>query len=85
MNLEWRIFVQLILVIPFNFLKYISHSFFQGGYGETCEVLIQHHPRLFQTIIHMTQNEDLRENMVNLVLIVLTDMDFLKNVQKLKK
>ncbi|XP_042336520.1 E3 ubiquitin-protein ligase HACE1 isoform X3 [Sceloporus undulatus] len=35
----------------------------QGGYGETCEVLIQHHPRLFQTIIQMTQNEDLRENM----------------------
>ncbi|NXX82457.1 HACE1 ligase, partial [Urocolius indicus] len=36
----------------------------QGGYGETCEVLIQYHPRLFQTIIQMTQNEDLRENMV---------------------
>ncbi|XP_074437139.1 E3 ubiquitin-protein ligase HACE1 isoform X4 [Larus michahellis] len=35
----------------------------QGGYGETCEVLIQYHPRLFQTIIQMTQNEDLRENM----------------------
>ncbi|XP_017654542.1 E3 ubiquitin-protein ligase HACE1 isoform X1 [Nannospalax galili] len=31
----------------------------QGGYGETCEVLIQYHPRLFQTIIQMTQNEDL--------------------------
>ncbi|KAL7987871.1 hypothetical protein Chor_006790 [Crotalus horridus] len=40
----------------------------QGGYGETCEVLIQHHPRLFQTIIQMTQNEDLRENMLCQVL-----------------
>ncbi|XP_023958195.1 E3 ubiquitin-protein ligase HACE1 isoform X4 [Chrysemys picta bellii] len=35
----------------------------QGGYGETCEILIQHHPRLFQAIIQMTQNEELRENM----------------------
>ncbi|XP_074846919.1 E3 ubiquitin-protein ligase HACE1 isoform X2 [Carettochelys insculpta] len=40
----------------------------QGGYGETCEILIQHHPRLFQTIIQMTQNEDLRENMLRQVL-----------------
>ncbi|KAK2492005.1 hypothetical protein MC885_002068 [Smutsia gigantea] len=39
-----------------------------GGYGETCEVLIQYHPRLFQTIIQMTQNEDLRENMLRQVL-----------------
>ncbi|KAK1338152.1 hypothetical protein QTO34_001264 [Cnephaeus nilssonii] len=40
----------------------------KGGYGETCEVLIQYHPRLFQTIIQMTQNEDLRENMLRQVL-----------------
>uniref|UniRef100_A0A8C0UMN3 E3 ubiquitin-protein ligase HACE1 n=1 Tax=Cyanistes caeruleus TaxID=156563 RepID=A0A8C0UMN3_CYACU len=40
----------------------------QGGYGETCEVLIQYHPRLFQTIIQMTQNEELRENMLRQVL-----------------
>ncbi|XP_035880414.1 E3 ubiquitin-protein ligase HACE1 isoform X1 [Phyllostomus discolor] len=40
----------------------------QGGYGETCEILIQYHPRLFQTIIQMTQNEDLRENMLRQVL-----------------
>ncbi|KAM3931644.1 E3 ubiquitin-protein ligase HACE1 isoform 3-T3 [Leptodactylus fuscus] len=40
----------------------------QGGYGETCDVLIQHHPRLFQTLIQMTQNEDLRENMLRQVL-----------------
>ncbi|XP_032639464.1 E3 ubiquitin-protein ligase HACE1 isoform X3 [Chelonoidis abingdonii] len=40
----------------------------QGGYGETCEVLIQHHPRLFQAIIQMTQNEELRENMLRQVL-----------------
>ncbi|XP_074189446.1 E3 ubiquitin-protein ligase HACE1 isoform X6 [Rhinolophus sinicus] len=40
----------------------------QGGYGETCEVLIQYHPRLFQTIIQMTQSEDLRENMLRQVL-----------------
>ncbi|XP_074804267.1 E3 ubiquitin-protein ligase HACE1 isoform X4 [Natator depressus] len=39
-----------------------------GGYGETCEVLIQHHPRLFQAIIQMTQNEELRENMLRQVL-----------------
>ncbi|XP_060023772.1 E3 ubiquitin-protein ligase HACE1 isoform X3 [Lagenorhynchus albirostris] len=39
-----------------------------GGYGETCEVLIQYHPRLFQIIIQMTQNEDLRENMLRQVL-----------------
>ncbi|ERE82688.1 E3 ubiquitin-protein ligase [Cricetulus griseus] len=40
----------------------------QGGYGETCEVLIQYHPRLFRTIVQMTQNEDLRENMLRQVL-----------------
>nr|XP_033793148.1 E3 ubiquitin-protein ligase HACE1 isoform X3 [Geotrypetes seraphini] len=40
----------------------------QGGYGETCEILIQHHPRLFQTVVQMTQNEDLRENMLRQVL-----------------
>ncbi|XP_060712589.1 E3 ubiquitin-protein ligase HACE1 [Hemiscyllium ocellatum] len=40
----------------------------QGGYGETCEVLIQHHPRLFQTLIQMTQNEDIKENMLRQVL-----------------
>ncbi|KAM4771819.1 E3 ubiquitin-protein ligase HACE1 isoform 3-T3 [Rhinophrynus dorsalis] len=40
----------------------------QGGYGETCDVLIQHHPRLFQTLIQMTQNEDLKENMLRQVL-----------------
>ncbi|XP_065444339.1 E3 ubiquitin-protein ligase HACE1 isoform X8 [Chrysemys picta bellii] len=40
----------------------------QGGYGETCEILIQHHPRLFQAIIQMTQNEELRENMLRQVL-----------------
>ncbi|KAM9155982.1 E3 ubiquitin-protein ligase HACE1 isoform 5-T5 [Pangshura tecta] len=40
----------------------------QGGYGETCEVLIHHHPRLFQAIIQMTQNEELRENMLRQVL-----------------
>lgn len=36
----------------------------QGGYGETCEILIQHHGRLFQTLIQMTQNDDIKENMV---------------------
>ncbi|XP_072264804.1 E3 ubiquitin-protein ligase HACE1 isoform X2 [Pyxicephalus adspersus] len=40
----------------------------QGGYGETCDVLIQHHPRLFQTLIQMTQNEEIRENMLRQVL-----------------
>ncbi|XP_067841054.1 E3 ubiquitin-protein ligase HACE1 isoform X2 [Heptranchias perlo] len=40
----------------------------QGGYGETCEILIQHHPRLFQTLIQMTQNEDVKENMLRQVL-----------------
>ncbi|XP_018117468.1 E3 ubiquitin-protein ligase HACE1 isoform X1 [Xenopus laevis] len=40
----------------------------QGGYGETCDILIQHHPRLFQTLIQMTQNEELRENMLRQVL-----------------
>uniref|UniRef100_A0A3Q3VY90 E3 ubiquitin-protein ligase HACE1 n=1 Tax=Mola mola TaxID=94237 RepID=A0A3Q3VY90_MOLML len=40
----------------------------QGGYGETCEVLIQHHSRLFQTLIQMTQNDDIKENMVRQVL-----------------
>lgn len=74
--------LQLIRTLPFHlsgnqFTKRMSGMvvylnimcLFQGGYGETCEVLIQHHPRLFQTIIQMTQNEDLRENMVNLVAI----------------
>ncbi|XP_004077774.1 E3 ubiquitin-protein ligase HACE1 isoform X2 [Oryzias latipes] len=40
----------------------------QGGYGETCEILIQHHGRLFQTLVQMTQNDDIRENMVRQVL-----------------
>ncbi|XP_013883279.1 E3 ubiquitin-protein ligase HACE1 [Austrofundulus limnaeus] len=40
----------------------------QGGYGETCEILIQHHSRLFQTLIQMTQNEDMKENMLRQVL-----------------
>nr|XP_054596634.1 E3 ubiquitin-protein ligase HACE1 isoform X4 [Nothobranchius furzeri] len=40
----------------------------QGGYGETCELLIQHHSRLFQTLIQMTQNQDMKENMLRQVL-----------------
>ncbi|XP_028653477.1 E3 ubiquitin-protein ligase HACE1 isoform X2 [Erpetoichthys calabaricus] len=40
----------------------------QGGYGETCEILIQHHSRLFQTLIQMTQNEDVKESMLRQVL-----------------
>uniref|UniRef100_A0AAY4D3S4 E3 ubiquitin-protein ligase HACE1 n=1 Tax=Denticeps clupeoides TaxID=299321 RepID=A0AAY4D3S4_9TELE len=40
----------------------------EGGYGETCEVLIQHHGRLFQTLIQMTQNDDIKENMLRQVL-----------------
>ncbi|KAL7393059.1 hypothetical protein ABVT39_006007 [Epinephelus coioides] len=40
----------------------------QGGYGETCEILIQHHGRLFQTLIQMTQNDDMKENMLRQVL-----------------
>uniref|UniRef100_A0A3Q0R8S1 E3 ubiquitin-protein ligase HACE1 n=1 Tax=Amphilophus citrinellus TaxID=61819 RepID=A0A3Q0R8S1_AMPCI len=40
----------------------------QGGYGETCEILIQHHSRLFLTLIQMTQNDDIKENMLRQVL-----------------
>ncbi|XP_028985006.1 E3 ubiquitin-protein ligase HACE1 isoform X2 [Betta splendens] len=40
----------------------------QGGYGETCDLLIQHHSRLFQTLIQMTQNDDIKENMLRQVL-----------------
>ncbi|CAH2252461.1 E3 ubiquitin- ligase HACE1 isoform X2 [Pelobates cultripes] len=40
----------------------------QGGYGETCHILIQHHPRLFQTLIQMTQNDDIKEDMLRQVL-----------------
>uniref|UniRef100_A0A669CQI4 E3 ubiquitin-protein ligase HACE1 n=1 Tax=Oreochromis niloticus TaxID=8128 RepID=A0A669CQI4_ORENI len=40
----------------------------QGGYGETCEILIQHHSRLFLTLIQMTQNNDIKENMLRQVL-----------------
>ncbi|KAM8735360.1 E3 ubiquitin-protein ligase HACE1 isoform X1 [Acanthopagrus latus] len=40
----------------------------QGGYGETCEILIQHHGRLFQTLIQMTQNDDIKESMLRQVL-----------------
>ncbi|XP_063773114.1 E3 ubiquitin-protein ligase HACE1 isoform X2 [Pseudophryne corroboree] len=47
----------------------------QGGYGETCDILIQHHPRLFQTLIQMTQNEDLRENMLRQVLEHLSQLN----------
>ncbi|KAA8587865.1 hypothetical protein FQN60_016727 [Etheostoma spectabile] len=38
------------------------------GYGETCEILIQHHSRLFQTLIQMTQNDEMKENMLRQVL-----------------
>ncbi|XP_075058943.1 E3 ubiquitin-protein ligase HACE1 isoform X2 [Mixophyes fleayi] len=47
----------------------------QGGYGETCDVLIQHHPRLFQTLVQMTQNEELRENMLRQVLEHLSQLN----------
>ncbi|KAK7877513.1 hypothetical protein WMY93_031781 [Mugilogobius chulae] len=40
----------------------------QGGYGETCEILIQHHSRLFLALIQMTQNDEIRENMLRQVL-----------------
>ncbi|KAG7475139.1 E3 ubiquitin-protein ligase HACE1 isoform X1 [Solea senegalensis] len=40
----------------------------QGGYGETCEILIQHHSRLFQTLIQMTQNDEMKESMLRQVL-----------------
>ncbi|KAJ8290876.1 hypothetical protein GJAV_G00018710 [Gymnothorax javanicus] len=40
----------------------------QGGYGETCEILIQHHSRLFLTLIQMTQNDEIKENMLRQVL-----------------
>ncbi|XP_016405866.1 E3 ubiquitin-protein ligase HACE1 [Sinocyclocheilus rhinocerous] len=40
----------------------------QGGYGESCAILIQHHSRLFQTLIQMTQNDDIKENMLRQVL-----------------
>ncbi|XP_020779301.1 E3 ubiquitin-protein ligase HACE1 isoform X2 [Boleophthalmus pectinirostris] len=40
----------------------------QGGYGETCEILIQHHSRLFLTLVQMTQNDDIRESMLRQVL-----------------
>ncbi|XP_072316836.1 E3 ubiquitin-protein ligase HACE1 isoform X2 [Eucyclogobius newberryi] len=40
----------------------------QGGYGETCEILIQHHGRLFLALVQMTQNDDIKENMLRQVL-----------------
>ncbi|XP_077455368.1 E3 ubiquitin-protein ligase HACE1 isoform X3 [Stigmatopora argus] len=39
-----------------------------GGYGETCEILIQHHSRLFQMLIQMTQNDDIKEKMLRQVM-----------------
>ncbi len=44
-------------------------NYFKGGYGETCDILIQHHSRLFQTLIQMTQNDDIKENMVRLIFL----------------
>ncbi|XP_036442266.1 E3 ubiquitin-protein ligase HACE1 isoform X1 [Colossoma macropomum] len=54
----------------YRFLHTISSSSapIKGGYGETCEILIQHHGRLFQTLIQMTQNDDIKENMLRQVL-----------------
>lgn len=48
------------------FLLILIHPSFvvKGGYGETCAILIQHHGRLFQTLIQMTQNDDIKESMV---------------------
>uniref|UniRef100_A0AAV2MBP9 E3 ubiquitin-protein ligase HACE1 n=1 Tax=Knipowitschia caucasica TaxID=637954 RepID=A0AAV2MBP9_KNICA len=40
----------------------------QGGYGETSEILIQYHSRLFLALIQMTQNDDIKENMLRQVL-----------------
>lgn len=45
-------------------MSHPHHPVVQGGYGETCEILIQHHGRLFQTLIQMTQNDDIKESMV---------------------
>lgn len=61
------IFFSLPILSSFG-LCYSALSFFcrpQGGYGETCEILIQHHSRLFLTLIQMTQNNDIKENMVS--------------------
>uniref|UniRef100_UPI00358E10FD E3 ubiquitin-protein ligase HACE1 isoform X2 n=1 Tax=Myxine glutinosa TaxID=7769 RepID=UPI00358E10FD len=40
----------------------------QGGYAETCEVLLEHQPRLFQLLLQMAQDLDVRESMLRLVL-----------------
>uniref|UniRef100_A0A8C4R9R6 HECT-type E3 ubiquitin transferase n=1 Tax=Eptatretus burgeri TaxID=7764 RepID=A0A8C4R9R6_EPTBU len=40
----------------------------QGGYAETCEVLLEHQPRLFQLLLQMAQDIDVRESMLRLVL-----------------
>lgn len=61
------VFFSLPILSSFG-LCYSALSFFcrpQGGYGETCEILIQHHSRLFLTLIQMTQNNDIKENMVS--------------------
>lgn len=63
--------VRIFIVFPLSvacLMWLLSHLMcVQGGYGETCEILIQHHGRLFQSLIQMTQNDDLKENMVRLV------------------
>lgn len=48
----------------FSLILILSSYTVKGGYGETCEILLQHHPRLFQTLIQMTQNDDIKESMV---------------------
>ncbi|XP_078681334.1 E3 ubiquitin-protein ligase HACE1-like [Branchiostoma floridae x Branchiostoma belcheri] len=40
----------------------------QGGYSETCEVLLQHIPRLFEPLMQMTLNTNIKEAMLFKVL-----------------
>ncbi|XP_078472520.1 E3 ubiquitin-protein ligase HACE1 isoform X2 [Lampetra planeri] len=40
----------------------------QGGYGETCEVLLLHQPRLFQPLVQMAQDPNVSESMLRQVL-----------------
>lgn len=63
-----QVSISFLSILSLFGLCYSALSFFsrpQGGYGETCEILIQHHSRLFLTLIQMTQNNEIKENMVS--------------------
>ena len=46
------------------FIRFNMVSIFQGGYSETCEVLLNYEPKLFQPMIELVKEDHIKEAMV---------------------